>query len=63
MRWDRKKFPEPNLHVYDEDDTQIMVYSMRRSPREGDRKKTLEKMTRELVTDKRTLCFRLNYYD
>ena len=63
MRWDKKKLPEPNLHVYDKDDTQIMVYGMKRSPREGDQKKTLEKMTRELVTDKRTLCSRLNYYD
>ena len=31
MRWDRKKLPEPNLHVYGKDDTQILVYNMRRS--------------------------------
>ena len=43
MRWDKKKLPEPNLHVYDKDDTQIMVYGMKRSPRKRDRKNTREK--------------------
>ena len=33
MRWDRKKLPEPNLHVYDKDDTKIMVYNMRKWPK------------------------------
>ena len=28
--WDKKEFPESNLHVYDRDDTKIVVYSMRR---------------------------------
>ena len=37
--WDRKKFSEPNLHVYDMDDIEIMVYNMRRSPRKGKGKK------------------------
>ena len=32
--WDRKKFPESNLHVYGKDDTQIVVYNMERWPRE-----------------------------
>ena len=32
---DRKKFLEPNLHVYGKDDTQIMEYNMRRPPRKG----------------------------
>ena len=41
MRWDRKKLPESNLHVYGKDDTQIRVYNMRRSP------KRREKKTRE----------------
>ena len=30
VRWDRKEFLESNLHVYDRDDTKIVVYSMRR---------------------------------
>ena len=34
MRWDKEKLPKPNLHVYGKDDTKIMVYNMRRSPRE-----------------------------
>ena len=42
--WDKKKFLDPNLHVYDEDDTEIMVYNVRRSPRKEDqKKKKLEK--------------------
>ena len=42
MRWDRKKLPEPNLHVYGKDDTQIMVYSMKRSPKGREGEKTPE---------------------
>ena len=30
VRWDRKEFPKSNLHVYDRDDTKIVVYSMGR---------------------------------
>ena len=30
VRWDRKEFPEFNLHVYDRDDTKIVVYSIGR---------------------------------
>ena len=28
--WDRKEFPESNLHVYGRDDTKIIVYNMER---------------------------------
>ena len=52
--WNKEKLSKPSLHVYGKDDTQIMVYSMRRSPRRGDRKKT-KKKTRELDTKKRDL--------
>ena len=38
MRWDMNKLPKSNLHVYGKDDTQIMVYNMRKSPKKGDRK-------------------------
>ena len=34
--WDKKEFLESNLHVYDEDDTKIVVYSMGRWPKERD---------------------------
>ena len=44
MRWDRKKLPELNLHVYGKDDIQIRVYNKKRSPKRGDREK---KKTRE----------------
>ena len=30
-----KKLSEPNLHVYDKDDTKIMVYNMRKWPKKG----------------------------
>ena len=43
MRWDRKKFPEPNLYMYGKDDRKIVVYNMRGSQKKGDRKNTREK--------------------
>ena len=30
VEWDKKEFPESNLHVYGRDDTKIVVYSMGR---------------------------------
>ena len=38
-----KKLPEPNLHMYGKNDTEIIVYSMRRWPRKGEGKNTREK--------------------
>ena len=43
MRWDREKLLEPNSHVYDKDDTKIIVYNMKRNPKKGGRKKNREK--------------------
>ena len=42
--WDRKEFPESNLHVYSKDDTKITVYNVERWLKERREKK---KMTRE----------------
>ena len=50
-----KKLSEPNLHVYGKDDTQIRVYSMRRSLKKGEGKKYQKKETKELVIERRTL--------
>ena len=36
--WDKKKFLKSNLHVYNGDDTKIVVYSMGRWPKDKDRK-------------------------
>ena len=33
--WDRKEFPESNLHVYGRDDTKIVVYHMGRYTKKG----------------------------
>jgi len=38
--WDKKGLLESNLHVYDGDDTKIIVYSMEKWPKGGDRKKS-----------------------
>ena len=38
--WDRKKFPESNLHVCGRDDTKIGVYNMERCTKRGDWKKS-----------------------
>ena len=43
MRWDRKKLPKPNLHVYDENGTKIMVYNMKRCPKRRGLKNTEKK--------------------
>ena len=43
VRWDKKKFSNPNLHVYGGDDTMIIVYSMEMWPKEkGGMRKNLE---------------------
>ena len=55
VSWDRKKLLKPNLHVYGKDDTQIMVYSMRRSPRKRNRKNTREKYQRTSYWKKNSL--------
>ena len=49
--------------MYGIDDTQIMVYNMKRSPSKRGLEKHWKKNIRELVTEKRTLCSWLNYYD
>ena len=35
--WDRKEFPESNLHVCDRDDTEIVIYSIERCTKEKNR--------------------------
>ena len=41
MRWDRKKLPKPDSHVYGENGAEIMVYNMKMNSRK--RKKNREK--------------------
>ena len=41
--WDKKEFPESNLHVYGRDDTKIIVYNMERWLKEGRNKKKKKK--------------------
>ena len=55
MRWDKKKLPEPNLHVCGKDDTQIMVYSIRRPPSKRDQKNIGEKDQRTSYWKKNSL--------
>ena len=40
VRWDKKELLESNLHMYNGDDTKIVVYSMGKWPKGGDRKKS-----------------------
>ena len=35
---DRKKLPKSSLHVYGKDDTPVMVYNMKRSPKGRDQR-------------------------
>ena len=39
MRWDREKLPKPNLHVYGENGTKIMVFNMKMCPKKKGLKK------------------------
>ena len=48
--WNRKKFPESNLHVFGTDDTQIMVYNTRGWARKRDRKNTRGRLRKNIVT-------------
>ena len=41
--WDRKEFPESNLHVYVREDTKIVVYSMGRCTKKRKEEKKGEK--------------------
>ena len=54
VRQDREKLPEPNLHVYGKDDTKIMIYNMRMSPKKI-KKKTQRKKTKKQVTKRKNL--------
>ena len=38
IEWDKKEFLESKLHMYGRDDTKMVVYSMGRWPKKGDRK-------------------------
>ena len=59
MRWDREKLPEPNSHVYDKDDTKIIVYNVRKWQRKKGIKKRKKnprvKKIKKYITKKRTL--------
>ena len=46
MRWDRRKLPKPDSHVYGENGAKFMVYNMKRNPKMGgggEKKKTKQK--------------------
>ena len=55
MRWDRKKLPKPNLHVYGEDDIKIRVYNIKKVAKDGRSKNTREKRKKNKLLKKRTL--------
>ena len=43
--WDKKEFPDPNLHVYGRDDIRIRVYSMEGWPKvKGGRERKKEEI-------------------
>ena len=52
VEWDRKKLSESNLHVYDKDNTQIVVYNIKSWPKAGGsekhQKKPWEQITEHL---------------
>ena len=50
MKWDREKFPQPDLHVYGGNGTKIMVYNMKRCPKKGERKNREKESLRNIKT-------------
>ena len=54
MRWDREKLPKPDLHVYGENGTKIMVYNMKRCPKKGDRKNREKESLRNMTPEGKT---------
>ena len=55
MRWDREKLPKPDLHVYGENGTKIMVYNMKRCPMKGDGKNREKESLRNITAKGKTL--------
>ena len=61
MRWDKEKFPEPNLHVYGKNCTKVMVYNVEKWPKKGIEKpkkgieKPRAKKIKKYITKIRTL--------
>ena len=53
MRWDRKTPPESNLHVYGKDDKEFRVYNVKRSPKRRDRERTIEKVLKNKLLEKK----------
>ena len=43
MRWDREKLLKPDLYLYGENDTKIMVYNMKMCPKKRGLGKKIEK--------------------
>ena len=57
MRWDKKRSPEPNLYVCDENDMKRVVYNMKESIEEeiGTLKKKKEHLGKELRNQRTVL--------
>ena len=48
--WDRKKFPESNLHMCGKNDTKIVVYNVGRYTKIGDQKRKIKDFSVENKT-------------
>ena len=48
--WDRKEFPESNLHMCGKNDTKIVVYSVGRYTKIGDQKRKIKDFSVENKT-------------
>ena len=55
MRWDKEKLPKPDLHVYGENGTKIMIYNMKRCPKKEDGKNREKESLRNITVKGKTL--------
>ena len=62
VRWDRKRSPEPNLHVCGEDDIKRAVYNMKESIEGGgsEHQKNKEYSEENLMNQRTELVSRIN---
>ena len=61
VRWDKKRSPEPNLHVCGEDGIKRVVYNMKGGHAERgseEREKQKEKTQKETWKEKNCICFK-----
>ena len=62
MRWNREKLLKPDLHVYGENGTKIMVYNMKRNPKKEKKKNREKSKFKKDNSKKKNLVLRIRQF-